>query len=317
MQNDQLSVSVVICAYTFDRWDDVLAAVASVANQTEAAAEIVVVVDHNPDLHEALREALPDVTVIENRHPRGLSGGKNTGIEAVSGDLVAFLDDDAVAHPEWIEHLRRAYNDECIVGVGGTTLPLWESGRPRWFPEEFDWVVGCTFIGRDPGPVRNLLGGNASFRREIFAAVGGFSSDMGRTQADSRPLGCEETELCIRARQHRPEWMFVFESKALIWHRVPANRERFAYFRSRCFAEGWSKAAVSRLVGVADGLSTEWEYTVRILLGGLIRRFGRALRGDLAALEHAFAICVGLLATSMGYVRGAVAHRRRPAELGT
>ena len=310
-------MSVVICAYTFDRWDDVLAAVASVANQTEAAAEIVVVVDHNPELYEALREALPDVTVIENRHRRGLSGGKNTGIEAVAGDLVAFLDDDAVAHPDWLAHLRRAYDDDdCIVGVGGTTLPLWESGRPRWFPEEFDWVVGCTFVGRQPGPVRNLLGGNASFRREVFAEVGGFSSDMGRNQADSRPLGCEETELCIRAQQRRPEWIFYFEPKALIWHRVSAHRERFAYFRSRCFAEGWSKAAVSRLVGVADGLSVEWDNTVRILLGGVTRRLGRALRGDLAAIEHAFAICVGLLATSAGYVRGAVAHRRRLTEPG-
>ena len=164
-----LTMCVVICAYTFDRWDDVLAAVASVRSQKTAPEEIVVVVDHNPDLYSRLRPVLPDVTVVENRYQRGLSGGKNTGVEVTSSDVVAFLDDDAVAHPDWLGHLRDAYVDDCIVGVGGTTLPLWESARPRWFPEEFDWVLGCTFTGREPGPVRNVLGGNASFRREVFS----------------------------------------------------------------------------------------------------------------------------------------------------
>lgn len=120
-------------------------------------------------------------------------------------------------------------------------LPAWESERPRWFPEEFDWVLGCTFTGREPGTVRNLLGGNASFRREVFSVAGGFPSHIGRTSEQSRPLGCEETEFCIRVRQHRPDWTFVFEPQSVIWHRVPAARETFSYFRSRCFAEGLSK----------------------------------------------------------------------------
>ena len=171
-----LTISVVICVYTFDRWDDILAAVASVRSQRTAPEEIVVVVDHNPDLYGRLRTVLPDVTVVENRNQRGLSGGKNTGVEVTSSDVVAFLDDDAVAHSDWLGHFRDAYIDDRIVGVGGTTLPLWESARPRWFPEEFDWVLGCTFTGREPGPVRNLLGGNASFRREVFSVAGGFPS---------------------------------------------------------------------------------------------------------------------------------------------
>src|SRR5271165_665182 len=89
-----LTVCVVICAYTFDRWDDVLAAVASVTSQTTAPEEIVVVVDHNPDLYGRLRTALPEVTVVENQKQRGLSGGRNTGVEVTSSDVVAFLDDD-------------------------------------------------------------------------------------------------------------------------------------------------------------------------------------------------------------------------------
>jgi glycosyltransferase involved in cell wall biosynthesis len=310
------SASVVICVYTFDRWDDILAAVGSVQSQTTPPSEIAVVVDHNPDLYRELRRELREVTVVENRMERGLSGGKNTGIEVTSSDIVAFLDDDAVAHPDWLGHLLDAYTDDHIAGVGGTTLPLWETARPRWFPEEFDWVLGCTFTGRDPGPVRNLLGGNASFRREVFSVAGGFPVDIGRTSAQSRPLGCEETEFCIRVNQHRPDWTFVFEPQAVIWHRVSAARERFDYFRSRCFAEGLSKAAVTRSVGVAEGLSAERKYTTRVLTRGVAKGFGDALRGDRAGIERACAISVGLLTTAAGYARGGgMSSGRRPAEV--
>ncbi|KAA0085844.1 glycosyltransferase family 2 protein [Mycolicibacterium sp. P9-64] len=311
------TLGVVICAYTSDRWDDTVAAVASVRSQTTAADEIVIVVDHNADLFSRLRTALPDVTVVENRHRRGLSGGKDTGVEVTSSDVVAFLDDDAVAHPDWLRHFRDAYTDDSIVGVGGTTLPLWETARPRWFPEEFDWVLGCTFTGREPGPVRNLLGGNASFRREVFSVAGGFPSHIGRTSAQRRPLGCEETEFCIRVSQHRPDWTYVFEPRAVIWHRVGAERERFAYFRSRCFAEGLSKAEVTRSVGVADGLSTERKYTTHTLTRGVARGLGEALRGDRTGIERSGAIAVGLLSTAAGYARGGVPLRRRRAMNGS
>jgi hypothetical protein len=312
-----LSLCVVICAYTFDRWDDTLAAVASVRSQTTAAREIVVVVDHNRDLYLRLRGALPDVTVVENRHQRGLSGGKDTGVEVTSSDVVAFLDDDAVAHPDWLRHFRDAYTDDSIVGVGGTTLPRWETERPRWFPEEFDWVLGCTFTGREPGRVRNLLGGNASFRREVFSVAGGFPSHIGRTSAQHRPLGCEETEFCIRVSQRRPDWTYLFEPQAVIWHRVGAERERFAYFRSRCFAEGLSKAAVTRSVGVVDGLSVERTYSARTLTRGVARGLGEALRGDRAGIERSCAISVGLLTAAAGYARGGgVSLRRQPAMRG-
>ena len=311
-----LTASVVICVYTRDRWEDILAAVASVRGQSTRPDEVVVVVDHNPELYTSLQAALPDVAVIENAGHKGLSGGRNTGVASSSGDLVVFLDDDAVADPDWLTHLKAAYADATVAGVGGTTLPAWQHDRPRWFPKEFDWVLGCTFTGREAGPVRNLLGGNASFRREVFAVAGGFLDDIGRTSAERRPLGCEETEFCIRVGQRRPEWIFVDEPRALVWHRVPAARARFAYFRSRCFAEGFSKAAVTRRVGVGDGLSVERTYAARTLSRALARGLGDALRGDVTGVQRAGAIAVGLLAAAAGYIRGGAPLRRRIAGQG-
>ncbi len=302
-----LSVSVVICAHTERRWNDTLAAVASVRSQSHAAKELIVVVDHNRSLYQRLKSALPDATVVENREQQGLSGGKNTGIAVASGQVVAFLDDDAVADADWLKFMAESYEEPGVAGVGGLTLPKWDTQRPAWFPAEFDWVVGCTYVGMPThrAPMRNLLGGNASFRREIFEKVGGFTSGIGRAQG-KRPLGCEETEFCIRLNQQLPGAVLLFDNRAMIWHRVAAERSRFAYYRRRCYAEGLSKVMVTRSVGASDGLSSERRYATRTLPRGIVRGLADALRGDSAGLGRAGAIAAGLATVTAGYAVGAL-----------
>ncbi|MEW9534336.1 glycosyltransferase family 2 protein [Microbispora sp. NPDC049125] len=311
-----IRISVVICVYTEDRWDDIGAAVDSVRAQRLQPHEVILVVDHNADLHLRLKREHPDAIVLENAHQRGLSGGKNTGTEAATGDVVAYLDDDAVADPGWLEAFASGFADPAVVGVGGLTRPLWAVGsRPRWFPEEFDWTVGCTYRGMpvERAPIRNVMGGNAAFRREIVGEVGGFSTQIGRNVQGrkSRPLGCEETEFCIRLTQRRPGSVMLFEPGAAIGHKVPASRARFAYFRSRCYAEGLSKALVTQSVGTVDGLSSERDYTFRTLPLGVLRGLGDALRGDLAGLGRAGAIVTGLAWTTCGYIVGTIRMRTR------
>ena len=103
-----------------------MAAVASVRAARRPAARTILVVDHNPGLLERARAAFPDVLVVPNEGPVGLSGGRNTGISHAVGDVVAFLDDDARAEPDWLERLAAGYSDPSILGVGG---PRRRSGR--------------------------------------------------------------------------------------------------------------------------------------------------------------------------------------------
>jgi glycosyltransferase involved in cell wall biosynthesis len=309
-------ISVLICAYTLDRWDDILGAVRSVQEQTPSVHEIILVVDHNDELRRRAEETLTDIRVIENTNERGLSGARNAGLDAASGRIVAFLDDDAVATPGWAAELAAGYADERVLGVGGVSEPNWISGRPAWFPSEFDWVVGCTYVGvpTETAPVRNMIGSNMSFRRDVFTAIGGFDTTVGRVGAN--PVGCEETELCIRAAARWPGTHLIHEPQARVRHTVPASRGSLRYFLSRCFAEGRSKARVTKLSGASAGLATERRYATRVLPRGVVNRLGEAAStrrgGPLAA---AAAIMAGLGYTTAGYTYGML-FERRPTDRG-
>jgi GT2 family glycosyltransferase len=298
------AVSVVICAYTPDRWQLLMAAVTSVRMQTAPRAELIVVVDHNDELMALAPQLQADV-LVPNSGPRGLSGARNSGLAVARGNVVAFLDDDAAAEPEWLYRLCVPYEDPAVAGVGGMVLPAWQAGRPGWFPAEFDWVVGCSHRGlpTTQAPVRNPIGANMSFRAEALRGVGGFTGHIGRI--GTKPVGCEETELSIRIAQRDPDARILFEPAAVVRHHVPPERGRWAYFRARCWSEGISKAEVARLTGPAQALATERGYATRTLPRGVLDGMAEAVahRRPMAMTRSA-AIIAGLAITTAGYATG-------------
>src|SRR5437867_3729768 len=139
--------AVVICTYDESRWERLREAVRSVREQSLPPLEVIVVVDHNASLLAHARRELDGVLVVENSEQPGLRGARNSGLYAASASHVAFLDDDAEAFESWLEVLAQPYEDPEVAGVGGATDPVWEVGRPAWFPPEFDWVVGGAYRG--------------------------------------------------------------------------------------------------------------------------------------------------------------------------
>jgi glycosyltransferase involved in cell wall biosynthesis len=299
------TLSVVVCAYTLDRWEDLRAAIGSLFAQAQAVDEIVLVVDHCQALYERASKALPGIRVVPNRGRRGLSGARNTGVAASHGEVVAFLDDDAAAEPEWAKHLLARYDDPQVVGVGGYVRPWWSTARPAWFPREFDWVVGCSYRGlpEAASPVRNFIGANMSFRRTELRAAGGFLDGLGR--ADVRPAaGGEETELCLRITASHPDAVLLYEPAAEVRHRVPEARTRWSYFRSRCYAEGLSKALVARYRGKGPALASERAYLRSTIPRAVARNLLRP--GRPGALRSVGALSAGVCATVAGYFVGRV-----------
>jgi GT2 family glycosyltransferase len=312
------AASVVLCAYTLARWDDIRGAVTALQGQTVAPSEVLLIIDHNEELLARCRTDFAScplaLRIEENARERGLSGARNTAIDLCQAALVAFLDDDATPAPDWLEELLRPFEDDAVMAVGGRAEPRWPSGRPSWFPVEFDWVVGCSYRGlpERTESVRNVIGCSMAFRAEVFEQVGGFVEGIGRI--GTLPLGCEETELCIRLRQQRPEIDIKYAPASVVSHRVSADRVRPRYFFSRCWSEGLSKAQIGALVGDADGTASERTYVTRTLTSGVARNLAGILRLDLAGLARAVMIVLGLAGTTLGFARG-VLRRRRAAQL--
>ncbi|HEX2508067.1 MAG TPA: glycosyltransferase family 2 protein [Miltoncostaeaceae bacterium] len=261
------TASVIVCAHTEERWPVLAEAVEAVVAQSPL--ELLLVIDHNDGLLERARVEWPEpVRVMPNMETRGLSGARNTGVRHARGDIVVFLDDDAVPEPGWLRGHAEAYASPDVMGAGGTVTPRWATPRPGWIPEEFLWVMGCSYRGIPPGDavVRNPIGANMSFRREVVTGVGGFASDLGRV--GKTPLGCEETDLSIRAYSAFPGQTVRMVPEARVSHLVPEGRTTWRYFRSRCWSEGLSKAVMTGRVGSDDGLASERTYVTRTLPSG-------------------------------------------------
>jgi GT2 family glycosyltransferase len=297
------AVSVVVCTYTEQRWDDLVAAVESIRAQDVRHVEIVVAVDQCAPLQARIRRELAGVVLAVNHGARGLSDTRNAGVAASRGPVVAFLDDDCVASPGWLARLMAHFAAPDVAAAGGAVAPRWDTARPAWFPAEFDWVVGCSYRGlpAQTAAVRNVIGANMAFRRPVLDAVGGFRNGLGRI--GRVPLGCEETELCLRIRARAPGARIVYDPGAVVGHRVPAARAAWRYFAARCWGEGLSKAGVARIAGNGRGLAAERTHALRTLPAGVLA----AVRD--AAPRRAAAIVVGLAITTLGYARGRLARR--------
>jgi hypothetical protein len=144
-----------------------------------------------------------------------------------------------------------------------------------------------------------------SFRRPVLVRTGDFVEGIGRV--GKKPLGCEETELSIRARETHRDGVILHVPSARVRHLVPASRTEWSYFMSRCWAEGVSKAKVARRRGADTALESERTYVTRTLPAGVVHGVRDALRGDIGGLGRAGAIVTGLALAVGGYVRGRLA----------
>lgn len=308
------AVSIVIPTHSQERWHTLVRAVASARSQTYQPAEVIVVVDHNPEMFRKVRRDLAGVTVLENAYAKGVSGNRNTGAFHSQTSLIAFLDDDTVADPNWLARLVEPFTDPAVVGSGGGINPDWEFRRPRWMPDEFLWAVGGSYTGMPTAtaPIRNVWSASMVVRRETFLAVGGFRVGFGKLGNQNRP---EDTELCLRmSALDGGHWMYVPD--AVIRHEVPARRSTFGFFLGRCYAEGRGKVQMAGLHDGAETLEAERAY-IWSLPRAVLRNLVAALSGKgITFALRAGGVVAGVAAAGVGTVVETVSARRTPrAEL--
>lgn len=236
------TLAVVVTSYSLERRQDVCDALISLACQDKPADEVLFVAEGPKELQRAIEAhagaiGLRGFRSLRNEGDQGLSAARNVATMSTNADLIAFLDDDAVAEPGWGAAVRAAFGaDETVIGVTGPVHPLWVERPVTWLPPELYWLISCTdFTGWNTRrQVRSAWGVNMAFRRRTFELAGLFSADAGYTAgARHQPWG-DDVEFSLRARRATGGTIW-FEPGMRVRHKISTDRvgPRFAAARAR------------------------------------------------------------------------------------
>lgn len=248
-------ISAIIC--THNRENYLGAAIDSLLGQDFPGNFEVVVVDNAST--DRTRE------VVEARYPSpnlkyvyepitGLSVARNTGAKAASAEILAYLDDDAVASSQWLRVLEEAFqSNEKLAIAGGKVTLIWPEGisPPKWLSPELSGNLGYYDLGdsvvyiNQPGLTPRGL--NYSIRRTFLEQIGGFDTNLGRV--GKKLLSNEElhtTELAIKQG-----WQVAYLPEALVAHNVAPERVRPSWFIERGWWQGISECYREQLAGQA------------------------------------------------------------------
>ncbi|TYT62003.1 glucosyl-dolichyl phosphate glucuronosyltransferase [Natrialba swarupiae] len=300
-----MKVSVVICTYAMDRYDVFSDCVDSVLAQTYDPLEVVVLVDGNDAVFDRVRDDygdLDDIVLHCNEENQGISYSRTRGAELATGDVVAFIDDDGIAEPDWIAELARVYRETDAIAVGGHAKPDWITDKPDFFPEEFYWLVGCDErgMGEHMDELRNTYGSNISFRRDVFLNVGGYDENTGRK--GDRHIQAHEAPVCIRMANAYGKGV-IYNRNAVVNHQLFDYRGDFRWLVGRSFWQGYSKRIMDVLLPEAAGDKNE--YLKQLMLEFVPERLWDLGREPaLSKAKQLVAIFVFTAAVGFGYLYG-------------
>ena len=302
-----LTVSVVICAYTEKRWDMLTRAVDSVLEQSYPVAELIVCVDHNLELAERCKRNWDDsaagsstpILILENKYAGRLGSARNTAVEYASGEIVAFLDDDASAHQDWLALLMAPYQQAEVVAVGGAPVPVFETARPAWFPPQLDWVFGCYYDGLPSSlsSVDRLIGASMSARRDALNAIGGFHSD-----------NHDDMDMCLRLAHQHGHQAILMEPRAVVYHNVVAERVTWNYLWRRCFFVNKGKVQAFRDMESAASMKADVKFVTGAIKRSVVQCVRDLMRGDINGVSRLTVLVVALLLAASGNIAGQISY---------
>lgn len=232
-------LSVVVA--TYQRYGVLPDTLASLLEQNVPTGFLeIIVVDNSPDQMAAAEFGSrydDEPTVQYILEPiAGLSNARNVGAQAARAEVVAFIDDDAIADPEWAKELVSPFNDyDGRAGVvGGRVLPRWVKPKPDWLADDLvsylsiiDWRMK-----RGPLPKSKWVAGcNIAFAKAALFNAGGFSSSLGRKGSGLSLLSSEETD--VTAKINENGLLTIYAPEAVVEHVIDPDRLTRQWFRRR------------------------------------------------------------------------------------
>lgn len=307
-----MEVSVVLCTYSIDMIEHFREAAESVLGQSYDSVELVVVVDGSTSVYERVEDMYggrSDVLLHRNENNQGLLQSRNTGAKLAGGDIVGFIDDDAVADEKWVERLVQTYEDSEAIAVGGKMTPEWVAGKPVYLPQEFYWLVGVTHRGfaDAPGEVRNTNGSNLSFQRDVFLSLDGFDPEIGGRKGDTNLQG-GETELCARMQAEYGQGV-MYNPAAEVDHKIFAYRTRVPWLLDRALWQGYSKRVMAALSPEDTGneLEEENDFARRLLFDFVPHRIRNLIKSpNLEEFLQLLALISFTGTVGIGYLYGTI-----------
>ncbi len=190
-------VSVVVC--TYNRADSLRLTLASLEHLTYPSFEVVVVEGPSTDRTDRVLTAYEGVVKRVRTSERNLSAARNLGVAASAGDVMAFIDDDAVADGRWLDDLVPAFEEPEVGATGGPVFDhtgyqlqarysladRWGDARIEYESRRLDYLDHP-----DTWYFPYTIGTNSLFRRDLLVALGGFDENYA--------FYLDETDLCLR-----------------------------------------------------------------------------------------------------------------------
>ena len=245
-----MKATVVIC--TYNRSNFLQKAISSLQNQDFPLDQYeIVIVDNNSsdNTKEVVNDFIKDSPVKISYIPekrQGLSFARNTGVDNSSGEIVAFMDDDAEAERQWLASLAELFNNPKVAAAGGPVKPIWHGTKPAWLSEK--WIPYLSIREYKELSGRKTftdgtypIGTNMSFRKNVLIEVGQFPVILGRRGEDL--TSNEEIAVCqkIKARG----WKLGFSPEAIVHHHIRDDRLHKEWFYKRAYWQGKSDVVIS------------------------------------------------------------------------
>ncbi len=171
-----------------------------------------------------------------------LCASRNKGVRLSRGDIIAFMDDDALASPNWVHEIIKTYQIILADCIGGKVDLIWEDKRPSWLTEDlFSYMSQLHYNTPDIKVIRRpdyLVGTNISFKRNVFDKVGFFSEGFSRKGEGL--LTSDELDFCIRLE--KVGGLIYYSNSIQMSHVVMKSRLSKIYFLRRAFWQGVSDA---------------------------------------------------------------------------